>query len=53
MKTETSEYTLTITCDPTKTNLIVNMICQLLHKFSKSLGNFSYELAAKPSYDEL
>lgn len=45
MKKETSSFTLVITCDPAKTNLIVNVICALLHKFQKSLGNFTYELA--------
>ena len=42
---ETTEFTLVITCDPAKTNLIVNVICALLHKFSKSLGSFTYSLA--------
>ena len=44
---ETSQFTLSITCDPAKTSLIVNVICALLHKFSKSLGSFSYELAVR------
>ena len=47
MKQETSEFILVITCDPARTNLIVNVICQLLQKFSRSLGSFNYSVVAK------